>query len=189
MNMWTWNDGMESRSRMPASGNVYRFKGSDIGNVVKVVKSQYEKNGKWSNTTYHCISPQGTMNYSWVQSWEEGLYWPQASWEEAVKTVQEFAPQARAEAIEAIIRQHWGKAAARFDENRNALMAFAQMAAPAVEPEAGEPEIAHTDNVLEWVVNNIGMIAGARLEKDDELVLSFADGNQIRLLIAVAERV
>jgi len=137
---WSWNDGMGSRSRHPAclvitaAGVVHRFTGSDIPGVVKVVKTKYEKNGKWSNSTYHCVSPQGTKTYSWSQSWEEGLYWPQASWEEAVKTVQQSAPQVDPASLEAAIREHWGKAAAKFDENRQALVAFAQVAESAPEP-------------------------------------------------------
>lgn len=137
---WSWNDGMESRSRHPAclvitaAGIVHRFTGSDIPGVVKVVKTQYEKNGKWSNSTYHCVSPQGTKTYTWSQSWEEGLYWPQASWEEAVKTVQRSALQVDPASLEATIREHWGKAATKFDENRQALMAFAQVAEPTSKP-------------------------------------------------------
>ncbi|MBD3366412.1 hypothetical protein GF360_03700 [candidate division WWE3 bacterium] len=127
---WTWNDGLASRSRRPAcliitpQGDVYRFEGGDIEGVVKVTKEDYEKNGKWSNSTYHCVSPSGSIIYSWRQSWEEGLFWPQASWEEAITEVQQEAPQAKPEAIEAIIREHWSRAAEKFDENRAAMQAF-----------------------------------------------------------------
>lgn len=142
---WSWNDGIGSRSRRPAclvitaAGIVRRFRGIDIPGAVKVVKTQYEKNGKWSNSTYHCVSPQGTKVYSWRQSWEEGLYWSQASWEEAIKTVQQSAPQVDPGSLEAAIREHWDKAATRFDENRQALLAFAQTeSAPELAPEPGK---------------------------------------------------
>jgi len=136
---WTWNDGISSRSRQPAclvvtpSGVVYRFKGSDIPGVVKVVKTKYHKNGKWSNTDYFCVSPQGTRIHVWKQSWEEGVFWPEASWEEAVKTVQNSASQVDPASLEAVIREQWSKAAAKFDENRSALMAFAMMVEPPAE--------------------------------------------------------
>lgn len=127
---WTWNDGLATRSRNPAcivfdrEGNGYRFVGQDIPGIAKVTKRVFEKNGKWSNTTYHVISPEGTEIYSWHQSWNESLYWPQGSWEEAFAAVQKEAPNADPAAIEAIIRQHWGKAAAKFDENRQAMISF-----------------------------------------------------------------
>lgn len=142
---WSWNDGMGNRSRHPAclvvaaDGSVHRFKGEEIPGLVKVLKSNYTKSGKWSSTTYHCVSPQGTSVRSWTQSWDDGYYWPEASWEEALATVQAAAPQVDATSLEAVIRENWGKAAEKFDENRQALTAFAALS-PA--PQTMPPEVA-----------------------------------------------
>lgn len=139
---WTWNDGIGSRTRHPAclivtaSGDVHRFKGVSIPGIVQLLKSKYEKKGKWSNTTFHCVSPAGTKIYAWRQSWEEGLYWPQGSWEEAIRTVQQEAPQLKAASLEAIIRLEWPQAAQKFDENRNALILMSGVYTP---PEADVP--------------------------------------------------
>jgi hypothetical protein len=133
---WTWNNGMASRSRYPAclvispDGKVHNFSGDDIEGVVKVVNSQFKKNGKWSNTDYSCISPDGTKIHSWYQSWGEAVYWPEASWEEAIKTVQTAAPHAKPESIEAVIRQNWNRAAKKFDENRTTLDVFSKGGEP-----------------------------------------------------------
>ncbi len=124
---WSWNDGIASRSRRPAclvissEGDIHRFSGEHIPGVAQILSDEYEQNGKWSNTTYHCVSPAGTEIYFWRQSWDEGLFWPQSSWEEAIATLQEVAPQAKPEAIEEIIREHWPKAAEKFDENRRIM--------------------------------------------------------------------
>jgi hypothetical protein len=129
---WNWNDGIGNRGRHPAclvitaQGLVFKFTGSDIPGVVRVLKENYVKNGKWSNTTFSCISPQGTTVYSWRQSWEEGLYWPQASWEEAVETVRKVAPQVNPSSLKGVIRMDWGKAAEKFDENDKAALIFAE---------------------------------------------------------------
>ena len=130
---WSWNDGMVSRSRRPAclvisgSGIVHCFSGVDIPGLAKIIKTQYEKNGKRSNSTYHCVSPQGTKIHFLSQSLEEGLYWPQASWKEVIKSVQYSAPQVDQRSLKAVIREHWGKAAARFDEiDQQVIIDFAQ---------------------------------------------------------------
>jgi hypothetical protein len=151
---WSWNNKIGSRERKPAclivaaNGKVYRFTGSEIANVVKVVNTDYVKNGKWSNTTFHCISPQGTKIYSWMQSFEEGLYWPQGSWEEVFGTVQAVAPQVDMMSLEAAIRENWGKAAEKFDENRKTIQAFAQLSVATVDEASDEVE------PLEWTFND-----------------------------------
>ena len=186
---WTWNDGIGHRSRQPAclavtaSGDVHRFQGSDIPNFVKVVNSKFHKNGKWSNTTYTCVSPEGVKIYSWMQSWGEGVFWPQASWEEAVKTVQEHAPQVDPASLEAVIRQGWPKAAAKFDENRNALTAFASVK-PTFEPEVAKIRILVVINEQHKLLPNQTRVLNETFgEGAYEMVLVPADGwtlDQIR---------
>lgn len=127
---WNWNDELGSRSRKPAclvvtpEGKVFRFIGEDIDGVVKVLNRNYKKNGKWSHTIFSCGSPDGTKIMAWRQSFEDGVFWPQKTWEEAFKAVKQLAPQALDAEIEAIIRKEWVKAAEKFDENRRIAAEF-----------------------------------------------------------------
>ena len=124
---WTWNDGMGSRSRYPRclvvapNGDIHNFTGSDIPGVVKVLGRDYHKNGKWSNSTFRCVSPKGTVTISWKQDWDTGETFPQDSWEAAFDWLKSHAPQASRKAFEEIVRKEWKKAAAKFDENAKAL--------------------------------------------------------------------
>jgi hypothetical protein len=127
---WTWNDGLSARSRLSAclvvtaDGEVHRFVGKDIPGTVKILNEKFEKNGKWSNTTYYCLSADGTAVISWKQDWENGLFWPQSSWQEAIEWVRSQAPLASPASVERLIREEWPKAAQKFDEN---AAAFSQM--------------------------------------------------------------
>lgn len=124
---WTWNDGMGHRSRSPRclvvapNGDIHRFTGSSIPGVVKVLGSDYVKNGKWSNSTYRCVSPIGTVPVSWEQDWDTGETFPQDSWDAAFAWLKSHAPHASRKAFEEIVRKEWEKAAAKFDENAKAL--------------------------------------------------------------------
>lgn len=123
---WEWNDGLGHRNREPAcmvalpDGTLYRFSGVTIPAVAVVVNEKHERNGKWSNTTYTVLSPDGTAIIAWLQSWEEGVFWPFAYWHEAVAWLRGQAPQCSAAQVEVVIRQYWGGAAAKFDANRHA---------------------------------------------------------------------
>lgn len=191
---WTWNNGIGSRSRQPAclvitsDGAVHRFTGQDIPGVVKVVNSKYQKNGKWSNTTYTCASPAGTSIYSWSQSWEEGLYWPQASWEEALVEVQQHAPQIDAGSFETAVRAHWGKAAEKFDENRRALAELAGFAAPASIAEPVADTLDSTPEVLKNLADNWQWVMRVETE-GNALVLTFDDNSQVRIDVSKASKI
>lgn len=127
---WQWNDGQGSRNRqarcfvVAPSGEVHRFTGQDIPGVVKVLGSDYEKRGKWSNSTYRCISPAGTVSLSWRQDWDTGETFPQDTWEEAFEWLAAQAPQAKFKSFETLVRQEFGKIATKFDENKAALKSF-----------------------------------------------------------------
>ncbi len=122
---WQWNDKIGNRSRQAAclvvspEGKIFYFDGEDIPNVAKVLKREYSKRGKWSNTTYTVLSRIGTIHIGWRQSWGEALFWPQASWEEAVAWVQSQAPLASQENIKVLIRSIWPATAKRFDEKNS----------------------------------------------------------------------
>ena len=118
---WEWNDGQGSRGRKPAcavvlpDGTCHRFNGATIPNVAEVVGEKYEQNGKWSNTTYTVLSPEGSAAVKWMQSWEEGVFWPQRYWREAIMWFRQQAPLATVEQVEELIRREWPKAAEKFD--------------------------------------------------------------------------
>ena len=123
---WEWNDGLESRSRKPAcvvvlpDGTAHRFTGTTIPGVAEVVSEKYQKNGKWSSTTYTVLSPEGSRIASWSQSWEEGLYFPQAYWHEVLAWLREVAPQISLAQVQELLRREWPKAAAKLDGNQEA---------------------------------------------------------------------
>lgn len=127
---WTWNDGQGRRGRQPRcfvvapTGEVSRFEGRDIPGVVKVLGSDFTKNGKWSNSTFRCISPAGTVQVSWDQDWDTGETFPQDSWEAAYGWLVERAPHASRESFEAVVREKFSQAADKFDANRDAVSQF-----------------------------------------------------------------
>ena len=130
---WEWNDKIGSRGRKPGcivalpNGDCYNFAAAareaastGIPGVAEIVNRKYQQNGKWSNTTYTVLSPDGTKVISWVQSWEEGLFFPQTYWHEAIAWIRSQAPQVSAEQAEAFIRRCFAKVAEKFDANQEA---------------------------------------------------------------------
>ncbi len=138
---WTWNDELGNRSRKPAcivaqpDGTCVTFSNhlrdnpasAGIPGVAEIVNRQYVKNGKWSHTTYTVLSPEGTTPIAWYQSWEEGEFFPQTYWDEAVTWLCQQAPQVSAEQAEAVIRRSFPGAAKKFDANAEAA---ARLGAP-----------------------------------------------------------
>ena len=133
---WEWNDGLGNRSRKPAcivalaDGTCHRFRGDTIPGVAEVVKREFKAAGKWSSTTYHVLSPDGTKVLSWYQSWEEGLYFPQAYWHEVLAWAREVAPQVNLANIQELLRREWPKAAAKLDANEEAASRLGHSTAP-----------------------------------------------------------
>jgi hypothetical protein len=127
---WSWNNGIGSRSRRPRclvlapNGDIHRFTGQSIAGVVKVLGSDYKKNGKWSNSTFRCISPPGTVTISWKQDWETGETFGQDYWREVEEWLLKYAKHADFEQLVTIIRDAWPKIATRLDENESATVAF-----------------------------------------------------------------
>lgn len=152
---WEWNDGIGSRSRQPAcvvvlpNGECHRFTGVTIPNVAEVVGEKFEKNGKWSNSTYTVLSPDRSAIVSWRQSWEEGLHWPQAYWRDAIMWVKQQAPLARDGAIEALIRAEWKQAAAKFD-----AAADAEARMGAAQADRAVVIVTKLPQVVEWLRRN-----------------------------------
>lgn len=176
---WTWKDGLGSRSRKPAclvvtkDGSVYEFKDADIPNVVRIVKKPFTKNGKWSYTEFHCVSPLGTSTVQWMEDFETGEFWPQASWQEAYDAVAEKAPQVRMDVLQAIIRSNFPSAGEKFDASEHTIAGFVGSATV---------QTLNLANESHWVVENIAGLQNASVD-GDKLVLQFA-GKTVTLTVS-----
>ena len=74
-----YNDGQGSRDRQVAlviysKNRSYVFTGKSIKGVCAVTKSDYHKNGKWSNSTYHITINKGYKVSRLKQTWGLGYY-------------------------------------------------------------------------------------------------------------------
>ena len=59
------------------------FVGSNIKGLAVVLSKNYNKNGKWSNTTYTIRIPDNVVAYKWSQDWENGTYLVSEDWDGA----------------------------------------------------------------------------------------------------------
>lgn len=83
MKKFDWNDGLLPRSRrqiliVGRGETVSEFKGNNIPDVVAVLSSEYEQNGKWSNTTYHLAQPDDGWAMPLAADFESGRFFPRA---------------------------------------------------------------------------------------------------------------
>jgi len=124
-----WNDRQGSRDRsvhlvlVTYDGKPHTFKGNSIENVCHAIETSYEKNGKWSNTTYRIIHSESTAAVAWMDDWGTGRMFPQSSWEEGYLWVAEKAPMLDRELFQAWVRDLFSKTAERWNK---AEAAFAQ---------------------------------------------------------------
>jgi len=126
MKEMTYNNGMSSRSRKPeliifTPDRVWMGTNS-IPGVAQVVETSYNKNGKWSSSTFQVILADGVDAVSVRQDFNTGKFFTDTcmSWAAVAKALKIEGVSPRA--IEAAVREHWPKHAARFDERRNALI-------------------------------------------------------------------
>ena len=64
---------------------IVEFKGTDIPPVLRVLKEEYTKDGKWSHSTWTVELEDDYELLSYSQDWEMGTYFPVRTWEEAIK--------------------------------------------------------------------------------------------------------
>ena len=83
---FTFNDGLMSGGRKPLlilvkEGQLIRFQGKSIAATAVVVNATFEKNGKWSNTTYTLAIARNVTarmivkdlnERSWLLRWKSG---------------------------------------------------------------------------------------------------------------------
>lgn len=123
------NDGLGHRKRRHKNVLMVRhedsltlivFQGETIPGVAKVTWRGYTKNGQWSHNTWELWLPDHVDFAVLHQSWEEGRYVPEESWDAALSGVAQRLGIERAgneAAIEAFIRRDLAKAAERLDAN------------------------------------------------------------------------
>ena len=79
-NVISFNDGLLPGGRNPRlvivdnKGNIYKFTGKTVPGVFVVLTETYEKNGKWSNTTYTIKLAQGVRSVNQISP-IHGSYW------------------------------------------------------------------------------------------------------------------
>ena len=104
-----------------ADRSVVEFAGSTIPGVVVVLTEDYEKNGKWSNTTFRLAVADTVKAVPVHSSWTKEA----ASYTEAAAILSRlFGADVSAAAAEALIRSGWQKAADRIDATAAALAAM-----------------------------------------------------------------
>ena len=104
-----------------ADGSVVEFTGSTIPGAVVVLTEEYEKNGKWSNTTFRLAVADTVKAVPVHSSWTKEA----ASYTEAAAVLSRlFGADVSAAAAEALIRSGWQKAADRIDATAAALAAM-----------------------------------------------------------------
>lgn len=104
-----------------ADGQVVEFTGSTIPGAAVVLTQDYEKNGKWSNTTFRLAVADTARAIPVHSSWTKEA----ASYSEAAAILTRmFGQDVSATAAETLIRSGWEKAARRIDETAAALAAM-----------------------------------------------------------------
>lgn len=122
----TFNDRLGSRSLrhmnlLVASCDgqqvIFEFAGKSVPGVLTVIKDEYEKNGKWSHTTWTVELAEGVQSFVWSQDWEQGTYLTTGTWPAAIEQVRSKATSVDLTdaAIERFIRARLPKFAATFD--------------------------------------------------------------------------
>ncbi len=125
-----WDNQQGSRDRqkvavlVTASGEAYRFTGSSIPGVCRADQTGFHKQGKWSYAVFQILHHETTTFVSWHQDWGTGYTWPQASWDDGFLWLAKQAPLLSRSGFEALIREHWPKTAARWDEAARADTEF-----------------------------------------------------------------
>jgi len=114
----TWNDRQGRRDRkaffllVTVDGEVHSFSGRPIPGVCATRVVAYEKNGKWSNTTYEITHADTTKVFAGRQDWASGAYWPQGSWDTGLGALAAVCPAVTRAGYERFIRgEHPGTAA------------------------------------------------------------------------------
>lgn len=126
MSHLSYNDGLLNAGRTPKlwivhRGQVYTFGGSTIPGVCAVTSTAYEKNGKWSNTTYQLELADGAVGCRMVAPMH-GQTWPMNDRMEAYKSfMQEFGVTLSFEVFDVALLRDYPNSHARMVAGEQAL--------------------------------------------------------------------
>ena len=121
-----YNDGLQNAGRTPTlwivlRGQVHTFVGSAIAGVVAVTNTEYQKNGKWSNTTYDLELAEGAIP-CYLLAPMHGQVWPENDRLVAYERfMREFEVTLSFEAFDAALLRDFPKGHARMIEGEKAL--------------------------------------------------------------------
>lgn len=126
----SWNDGMLHGARTPRlffvkDGKIHQFSGENIENVVLIKSRDYNKNGKWSSTSYDLAVADNVGIWIAIAKMHNG-YWDQyATWEEAMShVVSETGKMPEMEELKRVVKDIYYRAYERFEANESALTSF-----------------------------------------------------------------
>ncbi len=122
---YSYNDGLKNAGRTPKlwivhRGQVHTFMGSAIPGVVAVTSTSYQKNGKWSNTTYHLeLAEDATPCYLLAPM--HGQVWPENDRMVAYERfMREFGATLSFESFDIALRRDYPRSRARMIEGEKA---------------------------------------------------------------------
>lgn len=103
-----------------ADGKAVAFKDElNVPGVCRVVYTgRGQKNGWWTPHYYDVFLASTSTFFSWIQDWDDGVYWPQTSWEEGLKWLAAKAPSISPEGFAEMIRRDFPKAAEKWDAEK-----------------------------------------------------------------------
>jgi len=146
---------------------IFPFQGKSIPGVAQIESSSYERNGKWSSTTWSVNLAEGIEGFTWSQDWEQGNYLG-VSWTQTISRVQEAARSCAQtltrEAVERFIRATFkAEDVARLDEAEGVLrQPSGQILAELL---AAQEERASANRELDAVAADIAAIEQAQADR------------------------
>lgn len=159
-----WDNGLRCGARRPrllvvdGDGEVYLFAGENIPGVLAVTGESYNKNGKWSSTTYRfainrgCVAVEALAGLHQRPFDEFGLWADlHSAFERAAGRSVSSSSTAGMSSLERVIRAEYPKASARLDERvaaRASLDNDGDEAADVV-LSAFSPNMLHLDEMVE----------------------------------------
>ena len=121
MAIFTIDNSLLSRGRrkvnlvvIPGKG-ILPFSGETIPGVLRVLRENYTKNGKWSHTTWEVETSEGIRVITHSQDFGTGQWLCSKTWNSAIKEFQDSIAGSDPAHIERFIRATWPELAAELD--------------------------------------------------------------------------
>jgi len=139
-----WNNGLASAGRRPRlalvkEGKIFQFLGTTIPGVAVITTTDFKKNGKWSNTTFHLEVGENVGVAALLAPMHNGQWDSVGSWDAAHATFQEIVGKnVSLDALKAWMLLEYPGTARRFDEIA-ALLAEVSLEGDPVEFSFGSP--------------------------------------------------